>query len=190
MPTFSDSVAQAMEEKGYVSSAGRIRRREMSNALLGLLTEKHVVDRDDDSLIPNKGVTVRELTEELLGSWDPEIGLVVSQLCGPDGRVQIALNGDGKMLCGLWTDRVLTAPSGQPVNQRVYLRFVTTAAALQTTFRCLVETPYDKELKNMQRLNARIKLAIERMPALEAVVKDYRPQLLSKAQPLLLGQAS
>ena len=136
----------------------------MVAALLELLSANHIVDRDDDSLIPRAGVTVRELTEELLGAWDPEIGLVVSQLCGPDGKVQIALNGDGKMLCGQWADRVLTAPSGQPVNQRVYLRFVTTGAALQTTFRCLVETPYDKELKNMQRLNARIALAIQRMP--------------------------
>jgi hypothetical protein len=191
MPTFSEPVAKAMEAKGYVSAAGRIKRREMVNALLDLLTDKHIVDRDDDSLIPEKGVTVRELTEELLdGAWDRDIGLVVSQLCGPDSRVQVALNGDGKMLCGQWTDRVLTAPSGQPVNQRVFLRFVTTANALHTTLRCIVETPYEKELRNMQRLNARIKLAIDRMPALEAVVKDYRQQLQAKAQPLLLGQAS
>jgi len=190
MPTFTEPVANAMEAKGYVTATGRISRREMVSDLLDILTSKHLVEVDDDSLVAKQGVTVRELTEELLGTWDPEIGVVVSQLCGPDGKVQIALNGDGKMLCGQWADRVLRGPNDQPVSQHVYLRFVTTKGALQTTLRCIVETPYEKELRNMQRLNARINLALQRMPALEGIVNDYRQKLVAKTQPLLLGQSS
>jgi hypothetical protein len=166
----SETTFEVLRSAGYLNDGDTIARTRFADGCNGVLADREV---QTDEQIPELGLIVAELTQQMFGSVEPasdtaaELREIIGQLTGPGGLCQDRLdqNGGELVLCSKVVERTYTNGNGS-ITIRRPARFVTKSPDLIERYYWLPGR--ERAIKSFANLNDRLDLGIARVPALAA----------------------
>ncbi len=175
----SPEALEAITASGFLHTSGRVKQGEIADKLAERLKTHHIVQTSDDEHVRQRAATIPELTVFAFGADHEDLRYLVAQLTSMDGKVQQRLN-NGYVLCAARVRRVIGDVDGQPVMANFTCRFVTDSVDVLKTY--LLDPYLSRTDSYFANMFARLKLAVDRVPALQPHVQQLALALPGQVQ--------